>query len=71
MYIHTICIYCHVYECEYQWGFGLEIGFTDHFNTRLVTTFNYGAIPDLHTLQITTANAKSFLSAVSSPVIPW
>jgi hypothetical protein len=52
-------------------GFGLEIGFIDHFNTRLMTTTNYSAIADLHTLQITTAHAKTFQSAESSPVVPW
>jgi hypothetical protein len=44
-------------------GFGLEIGFIDHFNTRLVTTLNYSAIADFNILQITTAHAKSFQSA--------
>jgi hypothetical protein len=44
---------------DYRRGFELEIGFIDHFNTRLVTAFNYGAIADLHTLQITTAHARS------------
>jgi hypothetical protein len=34
-------------------GFGSYIGFIDHFNTKLVTTVNYSAIADLHTLQIT------------------
>jgi hypothetical protein len=34
-------------------GFGLEIGFIDHLYTQLVTTCNYGAIADLHTLQFT------------------
>jgi hypothetical protein len=52
-------------------GFGLEIGFMDHFDTRLVTTINYSAIADLHILQITTAHANSFHSAVFSPVFPW
>jgi hypothetical protein len=52
-------------------GFGLEIGFIDHFNTQLVTTLNYSAIADFHTLQITTAHAKLFQSAVSLPAIPW
>jgi hypothetical protein len=42
----------------------------DQFNTRLVNTINYSAIVDLHGLQITTAHAKSFQSAVSSPVVP-
>jgi hypothetical protein len=53
---------------DYRWGFGLEIGFIDHFNTRLMTTLNYSAIADFHTLQITTAHAKSFQSVVSAPV---
>jgi hypothetical protein len=47
-------------------GFGLKIGFIDHFNTQLVTTINYNGITDLHTLQITTAHAKSIQSAFSS-----
>jgi hypothetical protein len=38
----------------------LGTGFIGHFNTRLVKTLNYSAIADLHTLQITTAHAKSF-----------
>jgi hypothetical protein len=42
----------------------LEIGFVEHFNTRLATTLNYGAIADVHTLQIATSHAKSFQSAV-------
>jgi hypothetical protein len=56
---------------DYRRGFGLEIGFIDHINTRLVTTINYSTIAYLHTLQITTAHAKSFQCAVSSPVVPW
>jgi hypothetical protein len=38
-------------------GFGLEIGFTDHFNTRPVSTINYSSIADLDTLQLTAAHA--------------
>jgi hypothetical protein len=34
-------------------------------------THDYSAIADFHTLQITTAHAKSFVSAVSLPVIRW
>jgi hypothetical protein len=49
----------------------LIIGFIDHFNIPLVTTLNYSAIADLHTLQFTTAYAKTFQSAVSSTVVPW
>jgi hypothetical protein len=56
---------------DYRRGFGLEIGFIDHFDTRLMTALNYSAITDLHTLQIITAHAKSFQSAVSSLVVPW
>jgi hypothetical protein len=37
---------------------------------QVVTTNNYNTIVNFHTLQITTVSAKSFQSAVSSPVIP-
>jgi hypothetical protein len=50
---------------DYRQGFGLEIGFIDHFNIRLVSTLNYSAIANFHTLRITTAHAKSFQSAVT------
>jgi hypothetical protein len=63
--------YCHVLECESRWDFRLEIGFIDHFNTRLVDTFDYSTIADFHTLRIATAHANSFQSAVSSPVVLW
>jgi hypothetical protein len=53
-------MYCHVHDCDYRRISCLKIGFTDHFNSRLLTAFNYGAIADLHTLQITTAHAKLF-----------
>jgi hypothetical protein len=77
--IHDIRIWgfvrWHVYivkcKSDYRRGFGLGIGFLDHLNTRLMATLNYSAIADLHTLQITTANANSFQYAVSSPVVPW
>jgi hypothetical protein len=52
-------------------GFGLEIGFIVHFNKQLVNTVNYSAIVDIDALQITTAHAKSFHSAVSSLVVLW
>jgi ethanolamine utilization microcompartment shell protein EutS len=38
---------------DYRRGFGLHIGFIDHFNTQLVITFNYSAIADPHTLKVT------------------
>jgi ethanolamine utilization microcompartment shell protein EutS len=41
-------------------GFGMDIGFIDKFNTQLVITFNYSAIADLHTLQITRAHRLTF-----------
>jgi hypothetical protein len=43
---------------DYRRGFGFVIVFIDRFDTRLVTTFNYSAIANLHTLQIT----RSFLA---------
>jgi hypothetical protein len=42
----------------------LEIGFTDYL--QIVTTNNYNAIANLHTLQITTAHAKTSQSAFTS-----
>jgi hypothetical protein len=50
----------------YSTGFGLVIGFIAHFNTLLVTTLDYNAIADLHTLQTTVVHAKSFQSAFTS-----
>jgi hypothetical protein len=41
-------------------GFGLVIGFIGHFNTKFITTLNYGTIANVHTLQSTGAHAKSF-----------
>jgi hypothetical protein len=42
------------------WGSGLDIAFIDYLYSQLVTTSNYSATANLHTLQITTASAKSF-----------
>jgi hypothetical protein len=42
-------------------GFGLEIGFIDYL--QIATTSNYNITADLHTLQITTAQAKHSQSA--------
>jgi hypothetical protein len=52
---HTV-----MYMSDSRRGLGLDIEFSDHLNTQLVITFNYSAIADLHTLQITTAHTKSF-----------
>jgi hypothetical protein len=38
---------CSMYDS--QWGFGLDIGFMDHFNMQLITTLNYSAIANFHT----------------------
>jgi hypothetical protein len=48
-------------------GFGLIIGFTEHL--QIVTTSNYSAIANSHTLQLTSACTKSSQSTVSSPVV--
>jgi hypothetical protein len=40
--------------------------FIDHLYTRLVSTSNYSAIDELHTLQITRAHANSSQSAFTS-----
>jgi hypothetical protein len=56
-YIVTISV-C---VCVRVWtGYGLDVGFIDHLYIQLGTTSNYSATPDLHTLQITTAHAKTF-----------
>jgi hypothetical protein len=41
-------------------GFGLDVGFIDHFNTQLVITLNYSAIAGLHTLQIVVTDTLMF-----------
>jgi hypothetical protein len=61
----SIIVYCLDFEWLYT-GFGLETGLIDHFNTQLLTTLNYSAIADLHTLQITTEHTKYFQPAVTS-----
>jgi hypothetical protein len=55
VYSHTLLRDNIITSSDYRRGFGLEIGFIDHFNTRLANTFNYSAIADFHILQITTA----------------
>jgi hypothetical protein len=49
-----------VLECDYRRGFGLDIGFIDHFNTQLVITFNYSAIDNFDILQFARVHARSF-----------
>jgi hypothetical protein len=50
-------------------AFGLVTGFTDHLE--IITTSNYSAIANSHTLQFTTACTKPSECAASSPVIAW
>jgi hypothetical protein len=38
---------------------------------QILTTYNYSAIANSHTLQFTTARIKSSQSALSSPVVAW
>jgi hypothetical protein len=54
---------------NYRHGFGLELRFTDHFNTRFMTKLNYITIPHLHILEITKLHTKCFSPAVSSLVV--
>jgi hypothetical protein len=61
--------YSHEFECYSGRGLGLNIGFTDHFNTRFWTTSNYSVISTFyespqHTLCL-------FQPAVSWPAVPW
>jgi hypothetical protein len=44
---------------DYRHGFGLEIGFTGHLCTQLITISNYSAIANLHTLQFTVTHART------------
>jgi hypothetical protein len=57
---------CDVYESPQIW-FG--IGFTELLQN--VTTNNYNANNNSHTLQFTTACTKYSLCAVSSPTVAW
>jgi hypothetical protein len=50
-------------------GFGLVVGFIEHL--QIITTNNYSAVTNSHTIQFTMACTKSSQSAVSSPVIAW
>jgi hypothetical protein len=38
---------------DYRRGFGLDIGFINRFNTKLVIILNYSDIADFHSLQFT------------------
>jgi hypothetical protein len=50
-------------------GIGLVIGFIEQL--QIVTTSNYSAIANPHTLQFTTAQTKYFQSVLSLPVVVW
>jgi hypothetical protein len=42
-----------MYLSDSRRGYGLGIGFIDHFNAQLVITLNYSVIANLHILQST------------------
>jgi hypothetical protein len=48
--LDVILLYVVTYLSDSRRGFGLDIGFTDHFNTQLVITLNYSTITNFHTL---------------------
>jgi hypothetical protein len=52
--------HCHAVRAWFSRGSGLHIGFIDHFNIQFVITLNYSAIANLHNLQITVTQAKTF-----------
>jgi hypothetical protein len=49
---------------DFRRGFRLETEFILHFNTQSVTMLNYSAIANFHTLEITSAHAKSFPASI-------
>jgi hypothetical protein len=54
-----LCQYCHVYERDSRRGLGLDIGPTDHSNTKPAATLNHSAIANFHILQITKSLPQS------------
>jgi hypothetical protein len=63
----------HIVMCtsDSRWGFELETRFIDHFNTQIVTTLDYSAITNVHTLQLTVTHILVFSVLHSSLVISW
>jgi hypothetical protein len=57
-----------VYEWQ-QTGFGWVIGFIVHL--QIITTSNYSAVANSHTLQFSTARTNCSQFAVFSPVFAW
>jgi hypothetical protein len=55
--------------CDFRRSFGLDIGFIDHFNTRIMATLTYSAIANIHILQIMTDVLSLSQPAVSSLVV--
>jgi hypothetical protein len=64
-------VFLHTTGCDFRRGFELDIRFTDHLYTRIVSTSNYSATANLHSSQITTATAESFPAHMSSSAVPW
>jgi hypothetical protein len=67
--ITTVKFYIVTCMSDYRRGFGLVIEFIEHL--QIVTTSNYSAVANSHTLQFTTARTNCPQSAVSSPVVAW
>jgi hypothetical protein len=57
-FLFLVILYCHVIEWYYRWV-ELLVGFIAHLYTQLVTTSNYSAIDNSHTLQFTTVRNNS------------
>jgi hypothetical protein len=69
--IHRLFIYIFTIVSDSRRGFVLEVGFIDHFHTKLVTTSNYIAIANFRTSQIniTKISIRSLLQ--SSLDVSW
>jgi hypothetical protein len=52
-------------------GFGLNIGFIDHFNKQLVITINYSATANFHIYSLLEGTLSLFQPVVSSPDVSW
>jgi hypothetical protein len=57
--------------CDYRRGLGLVVGFITHSYTQILTTSNYSAIANSHTLQFSAVPTKSSQFALASPVVAW
>jgi hypothetical protein len=49
--------------------FGLVVGFIEHL--QFVSTNNYSAVVNSHTIKFTTVLTKTSQSTASSPIVAW